>query len=123
MGEQQGGRKKILVLDDEPNVVTYLETLLRDNGYETVAAPDGKEAMEVLEREQPDLITLDLQMPHEVGTKFYRNIRKHEVYSKIPLIVISGLSAPHRAIPKATASLNKPFDVDELLSIVKEHIG
>ena len=115
--------KKIMIVDDELHVVRYLESIFLDNGYETCAASDGKEALEVLEREQPDLITLDLQMPHEVGTKFYRNIRKHEVYSKIPLIVISGLSAPHRAIPKATASLSKPFDVDELLSIVKEHIG
>ena len=51
MGEQQGGRKKILVLDDEHSIVTYLETLLRDNGYDTVSAKDGREGMEKVRSE------------------------------------------------------------------------
>lgn len=115
--------KKIMIVDDELHIVKYLESIFHDNGYETCAASDGREAMEVLEEENPDLITLDLQMPHEVGTRFYMNIRNDEKYSRIPVIVISGMSAPHKAIPKAAASLSKPFDVEELLGIVKDNIG
>ena len=115
--------KKIMIVDDELHVVKYLESIFQDNGYETCAASDGKDAMDVLEAEKPDLITLDLQMPHMVGTKFYMSIRKEKEYSSIPVIVISGMSAPHKAIPKAVAVLNKPFDVDELISVVKENIG
>ena len=115
--------KKIMIVDDELHVVKYLESIFQDNGYETCAASDGKEAMELLEEQKPDLITLDLQMPHMVGTKFYMSIRKEEEYTKIPIIVISGMSAPHKSIPKAVAVLNKPFDVDELLGVVKENIG
>ena len=69
MGEQQGGRKKVLVLDDEPNVVAYLETLLQDNGYDTVSAGDGREGMEKARSEKPDLITLDILMPNALQRK------------------------------------------------------
>jgi len=75
-----------------------------------------------LEKEKPDLITLDLQMPHMRGTKFYMSIRKNEDYNNIPVVVISGLAAPYKAIPRAVAALGKPFDVDELLEIVKKHV-
>lgn len=115
--------KKIMVVDDELHVVKYLTSLFQDNGYETCAAPDGEEAYSLLREEKPDLITLDLQMPHERGTKFYQRLRKDPDFSDIPVIVISGLSAPHRAIKKAVASISKPFDPDELISIVKENIG
>ena len=57
--------KKILVIDDDPIIVKYLVSLLNDNGYETVTASDGVEGYEVLKKEKPDLITLDLQMAEE----------------------------------------------------------
>ena len=55
--------KRILIVDDEPAVVTYLEMMLRDSGYETISATNGKEGMEIVRREKPDLITLDISMP------------------------------------------------------------
>ena len=115
--------KKILVVDDELHTVKYLETLLQDNGYETCAAPDGEEAADILRKEKPDLITLDLQMPHERGTKFYEKLRKDDEFGDIPIVVISGLAAPHRAIKKAVASLSKPFDPEELIEIITKAIG
>ena len=60
-------RKKVLVIDDEPNVVTYIETLLQDNGYDTVSAPDGEVGLEMAKKERPDLITLDITMPKKSG--------------------------------------------------------
>ena len=59
--------KKILVVDDEPDVVSYLEMLLHDNGYETLSASDGQEALELARREHPDLVTLDISMPNVNG--------------------------------------------------------
>lgn len=114
--------KKIMVVDDDPNIVKYISTLLSDAGYETCSASDGNEAYEVLKRENPDLITLDLEMP-EWGPRFYRRYSKKPEYSDIPVIVVSGLSGIDHAINSAVAVVHKPFDPDQLLRIVKETIG
>jgi len=55
--------KKILIVDDDPNIIDYLTTLFEDNGYSTFSAHDVKEGLEIAKREIPDLITLDLEMP------------------------------------------------------------
>lgn len=115
--------KKILIIDDDPVVVKYLDSLFTDNGYETLKANSGVEASEVLERTIPDLITLDLEMPDGWGPRFYRRMTKNKALKDIPVIVISGLSGSKYSLPKATAHLNKPFDPDQLLELVKEHIG
>ena len=112
--------KKILVIDDDPVIVKYLVTLLTDNGYETVSATDGAEAFEIVEREKPDLITLDLQMPEEWGPRFYRKLSKSK-FKDTPVIVISGIAGQH-AVRKAAAYLSKPFDPDKLLGIVRKTI-
>ena len=54
----QNKKKKVLILDDEPHVVTYLETLLSDNGYETMSASNGREGMEKIKQDKPDLVCL-----------------------------------------------------------------
>jgi DNA-binding response OmpR family regulator len=115
--------KKILIVDDDPNIVTYLEDFFSDNGYETCSASDGSEAMIVLKKEKPDLITLDLEMPEEWGPRFYRKLMKEEEFRKTPVIVITGLTGGKYAIHKAVASITKPFDRDNLLKIVKDTIG
>jgi len=115
--------KKIIVIDDDPIVVKYLKTLFDDNGYETLVAYDGTEAEDLVKQENPDLITLDLEMPKEWGPRFYRKMRKNEELKDIPVIVISGLSDPKHAIPGAVAVIRKPFDEDKLLDIVRNTIG
>jgi DNA-binding response OmpR family regulator len=115
--------KKIMIVDDDPNIVSYLEDFLGDNGYDTCSASDGSDAMAVVKKENPDLITLDLEMPEEWGPRFYRKLMKENEYKKIPVIVITGLTGGKYAIQKAVASLTKPFDRDELLRIVKDTIG
>ena len=92
MGEQQGGRKKVLVLDDEPNVVAYLETLLQDNGYDTVSAGDGREGMEKARSEKPDLITLDISMPEESGVRFFRELKEDPDLAGIPVVIVTGVT-------------------------------
>ena len=92
MGEPQGGRKKILVLDDEPSVVTYLEALLQDNGYETVSASNGLEGMEKAREEKPDLITLDISMPEESGLRFYRELKGDPDLAGIPVVIVTGVT-------------------------------
>ncbi|BDQ35788.1 response regulator [Pseudodesulfovibrio nedwellii] len=115
--------KKILIVDDDKEIRSYLSELLSDNGYETVTAVDGSEAVEIAQQEKPDLITLDLEMPNEWGPRFYRKISQDEALKRTPVVVISGLNSIKYAIPKAIASLTKPFEPAQLLKIVKDAIG
>ncbi len=114
--------KKIMVIDDDPVIVKYLTTLLKNNGYETCSASTGVEAFDIFMEEKPDLITLDLEMPEEWGPKFYRKLTK-KLGKKVPVIVISGLSGNKYSISNAAAAISKPFDEKEVLSEVKKAIG
>jgi len=115
--------KKIMIVDDDPVIVKYLIALFEDNGYETCSANDGVKALEILKSETPDLVTLDLEMPEEWGTQFYRKMTKNKAFKDIPVIVISGMASRHLSIKKAVAFLSKPFDPDKVLGIVKSTIG
>jgi len=122
--------KKVLIVDDEQDVLTYLRTLFQDNGYETAEAVDGKEAMEQVKAFQPDLITLDIIMPNQSGVGFYRALKKDDTLQKIPVIVLSGVAQykaffarDHHTVPKPDAFVEKPFDKNELLTLVRQLIG
>jgi len=115
--------KKILIIDDEQDVRDYLETFLKAEGYETVTAEDGVIGLEVLKAEQPDLITLDLQMPNDTGTGFYRKIHRDDKFSTIPIIIISGIPGRHLAVKEPVAVFDKPIDREKLLEAVKKAIG
>ncbi len=114
--------KKILVIDDDPVIVKYLVNLFEDNGYATCTASSSMEGLDVVKKEKPDLITLDLQMPKEWGPRFYRKLRKDKELKDTPVIVITGIDGDH-AVKDAVAYLAKPFDPDKLLGIVKRTIG
>ncbi len=115
--------KKIMIIDDDPAIVKYLENLFHNNGYKTCTARDGSEGVAIVKKEKPDLITLDIEMPEDWGPRFYRNLTKEQEFKNIPVIVISGLAGNKYAIHKAIASLTKPFDKDELLAIIKDTLG
>ena len=122
--------KKILIIDDEDDPRKYLETLFQENGYETATANDGDEGLAKIREFTPDVITLDIIMPHETGVKFYRQLVKDEQLKHIPVIICSGVtrykelfSRDYPTMPKPFAFIEKPIDKDELLNKVKEAIG
>lgn len=123
MARPEGAPKKIMVVDDDPDIVDYLVTVFRERGYDTCSATGGIQATEVLIKENPNLITLDLEMPEEWGPRFYRRYARMPEYKHIPVIVISGLPGIHMAIPKAVATVRKPFDPKEVLRLVEDAIG
>jgi CheY-like chemotaxis protein len=114
--------KKILIIDDDPIIVKYLQAIFSDNGYATCSASSSMEGLEVVRKEKPDLITLDLQMPGEWGPRFYRKLRKDKELKDIPVIVVSGIDGDH-AIKDAIAFVAKPFDPEKIVGIVKNTIG
>jgi len=119
----EGAPKKIMVVDDDPDIVEYLVGVFRERGYATCSATGGVQATEVLIKENPDLITLDLEMPEEWGPRFYNRYARMPEFKHIPVIVISGLPGIHMAIPKAVATIPKPFDPAEVLRVVEQAIG
>ncbi|MDQ1238715.1 MAG: hypothetical protein QG577_900 [Thermodesulfobacteriota bacterium] len=127
--------KKILIIDDEPDVLTFLGTLLRKNGYEVCEAGDGVEGMRKVMEEKPDLVCLDLLMPEKTGIKMYREMRKDEQLTKVPVIMVTGFSTPaigymdfkkfihERSIPAPEGYIEKPVDKEEFLKAVREIVG
>ncbi len=124
-------RKSILIVDDEPHVVTYLETFLQDNGFATVAASNGKEAMEKVRAGRPDLICLDITMPEESGVMFYRNLRDSAEYQSIPVIIVTAVTgyagdpesfrkfiSTRKQVPPPEGFFSKPIDQREFLAEV-----
>lgn len=84
--------KTILIVDDEPDVVSYLEMLLHDAGYRTLSASDGKAGMAVARTEVPQLVLLDISMPEASGTWFYKEIRTDPVLASIPVVIVTGVT-------------------------------
>lgn len=114
------GKKRILIVDDEAVIIKFLRANLEANGYETLTAMDGAEALQKVERELPDLIILDIMMPKTDGFEVCRRLRE---WSQIPIIM---LSARADLVDKvkcldlgADDYLSKPFGIEELLARVR----
>jgi CheY-like chemotaxis protein len=112
--------QSILVVDDEQDVREFLKSLLEDHGYAVTVAEDGITAMEAALASRPSLILLDLLMPQETGTGFYRKLHGRKDLRDIPVIVISGLPGRNLAVGKAVPVFDKPIDERALLEKVSE---
>ncbi len=82
--------RTILVVDDEPDIVTYLSTALEDAGFRVLTAPDGQAALEVVGCEKVDFISLDLVMPRKSGIRFFHELRRNREWARIPVMVVTG---------------------------------
>lgn len=123
-------KKKILVVDDEPDVVKWLTVLFENNGYEVVSAINGSEGFKKAEETHPDLITLDITMPQESGIRMYRNLHDSKTLNAIPVIMLTGVSpeferfiSTRSQVNPPAAYMEKPVNDQELLDKVKELIG
>lgn len=115
--------KKILIVDDDQNICDYLSDILTEAGYATVTAGDGDAAMKAIEQENPDLITLDIEMPGVSGPMFNRKLTKKGTDKAIPIIVITGHPGFKYAIPNAVAEFDKPFEPKDVLAKVQSTLG
>ena len=120
-------KKKILVVEDEQDVLTYLTTLFQDNGYDTVSAVDGVEALAVARKEKPDLISLDMAMPDQSGVRAYRLYKKDDELREIPVIIVTALGDSMRSFlkrlggfPEPEGFMAKPIDEEKLLKMVAD---
>ncbi len=113
----------ILVVDDEADVRTFISAVLKKNGYEVITAHNGAEALKLAKEHQPALVVLDLMMPRQTGTDFYRKLSKDKELSKTPVIVVSGLSGRKLALKEPVAVFDKPIDPDEFIAAVEKGLG
>ncbi len=127
-------KKTVLIVEDEPHVVMYLETLLQDHGYETVAAENGKVAWEKVKAKAPDLVSLDITMPEESGIRFYRRLKEDPEYAHIPVLVVTAVTGyggdpepfkhfldSRRQVPPPEGFFSKPIDREAFLEAVRKY--
>jgi CheY-like chemotaxis protein len=124
--------KTVLIVDDEPNVVTYLEMLLSDHGYATVSAADGDDAMKKAREQKPDLITLDISMPETSGLRFYRELKADPELANVPVVIVTAVTGyagdpyayldfmtkKQHNLPHPDGFFPKPIDKDEFIEAV-----
>ena len=115
--------KKILVIDDESDVRIFLTTLLKKHGFTTVVAENGVEGLAMAKQQKPDLVTLDLMMPNQSGTDFYRKLLKDKELCDTPIIVVSGTAGRHLAVKDPVAVFDKPINPDQFIEAVKLALG
>jgi len=82
-------QKKILIVDDEPDILEFLQYNLKKEGYKVITAPDGSEAIKIAEREKPDLIILDIMMPEMDGIETCRQLRLHKDFADTPIAFLT----------------------------------
>jgi len=118
---------KILIVDDEEDVLAYFEAIFNDNGYDTLLARDGIKGFELAKSEKPDLITLDITMPKQSGLKMYRQFKDHPELKNIPVIIITAHDdflgiflddLKKFALPEGI--FYKPIDPKKILKLIAE---
>jgi len=120
-------KKKILLVDDEIDLVTAVTFRLNAEGYDVVAALDGQAALDMAKKEKPDLIILDLMLPKVNGYKVCSLLKADMRYNKIPIIMFT--ARVQEADKKmgfdagANAYMTKPFESSVLLAKIKEFLG
>ena len=122
--------KKILVVEDDPVNQMILSDFLAANGYATVAASSGPEGIERFEREAPDLLLVDIQLPRKNGFELLREIKARPEGKSTPILLMSAVyndrDQSSRTIQLGTLAdgyLTKPFDLVQLLSEVRRLLG
>jgi DNA-binding response OmpR family regulator len=119
--------KTILVVDDEPDVLTYLTAFFEDNGFHVIKAVNGREGFEQAKSEHPDIIALDISMPEESGVRMFRDLQEEKLTADIPVVIITGIShefkrfiETRKQVHPPAGYFEKPIDREKLLEKVND---
>ena len=117
-------KRRLLIVDDEPDLADMIKFRLESNGYEILLAHDGQQALEVARKERPDLIILDLMLPKMDGYKVCGLLKKDARYANIPIIIFTAKAQEEdKKLSQevgANAYLSKPFEPKILLEKIRE---
>lgn len=127
--------KKVLVVDDDPDVRSFVVTVLEENQYTPLVAVDGVEGLEMIEKEKPDLVILDVLMPRGSGIRLYRHLKTDETLKTIPVIMFTGIALRSflksqkaleefkgEKVPEPDIYLEKPVEPQELVDAIRKKI-
>ena len=121
--------KKILLVDDEPDIRSYLCSVLDENSFRSFSADNAETGMQLLEDIEPDLVCLDIMMPKKSGISMYIAMKQNEKFRQVPVIIISGIVEEGKfdfrkfladeSVPPPEQYLEKPIKIDEFIALVK----
>jgi two-component system phosphate regulon response regulator PhoB len=127
--------KKVLIVDDDPDVRLFNSSVVQELGYLPIEAGDGEEGQQMVAREAPDLIILDVMMPLQSGIRLYRALKTDPAFADIPVIILSGISQRSfmksqealaafdgGEIPAPESYIEKPADADTLETQIETFI-
>jgi DNA-binding response OmpR family regulator len=116
--------KKVLIVDDEPGIIVALQFLMEQNGYATMVAFSGEEAMEAVTQHHPDLILLDIMLPVVDGFEVCQRVRENPEWNDIRIVLVTALGSEANVTKGldlgADAYVTKPFSNADLVAKVKE---
>ena len=128
--------KKVLIVDDDDDVRTFLLTVLEENNYTPLIARDGIEGKDMIEKHKPDLVILDVLMPRGSGIQLFRKLKTDDSLKKVPVIMFTGISLKsflrsqkvldefqNGKVPKPDIYLEKPVEPEELIEAIQKKIG
>jgi twitching motility two-component system response regulator PilH len=128
--------KKVLVVDDDPDVRLFSVTVLEENGYTPLEAEDGEAGLKKIKEEKPDLVILDVLMPRQSGVRLYRELKTAKALKDVKVIILSGIAKKTflrsqkaltefggSEIPEPEIYLEKPVEPDELAGVIKKVLG
>ena len=117
--------KKILCIEDEPQMIDLIRLILANEGYEVIGADGGQEGLDLMRQEKPDLILLDLMMPEMDGGDVFHRMKEEVELRNIPVIVVTAKAAPIDqvlwiSVAKVDDYVTKPFGPRELVESVEK---
>jgi len=117
---------RVLIVDDEPDILFMIKVILRSEGYDVLAASGVREARAQLSEDDPDLVLLDLRLADGEGWDVLRDLRDAGKLERVPVVVLSAHASPgtiRRALDEGAAGyVTKPFVTSELVGAVREHV-
>ncbi len=127
--------KKVLVVDDDPDVRSFVITVLEENQYTPLVACDGVEGLEMIQKQMPDLVILDVLMPRGSGIRLYRHLKTDDALKAIPVIMFTGIALRSflksqkvleefkgEKVPEPDIYLEKPVEPRELVDAIRKKL-
>lgn len=128
--------KKVLVVDDDPDVRLFNTTVLEENGYLPLEAENGEEGLQMIKSEKPDLVILDVLMPRQSGIRLYRELKTNASLRDVKVLILSGIAKKTflrsqktltefggAEVPEPEIYLEKPVEAEELAETIKKALN
>ena len=128
--------KKVLVVDDDPDVRLFNTTVVEEYGYTPIEAENGEEGLKMIKEHMPDLVILDVMMPRQSGIRLYRELKTEKTLKDIHVVLLSGIAPKTflrsqkaltefggKEVPEPAIYLEKPVEPEELGEVLKKILG